>query len=166
MGAWRSYCSREKEHKDGGSVDRMEQLWVHAWRSSCSRVELLQERAITTCTGGKINNLQEEEATSGSREPLQHRGAGEISYYRRKDQFTTRGRSYNCKEEPLPHRGLLQEAGVTTGGRCRGYYIKEGVNTASGRRRSYRREDQYPARGRNYCSRVSYGIREELLQNY
>jgi hypothetical protein len=104
-------------------------------------------------------------------EALQTRGpnAGEISYCRRKDQYAKRGRSYfiySRKEEPLPNRGLLQEAGVTTGGRGKSYHIKEGVNTASGRRSSYRREDQYPARGRNYCSRVSYCIREELLQNY
>jgi hypothetical protein len=68
-----------------------------AWRSSCSRVEPLQERAVITCTGGNINNLQEEGATTGSREPLQRRGAiaGKISYYRRKDQFTKRVTSYS-----------------------------------------------------------------------
>jgi hypothetical protein len=119
-----------------------------AWRSSCSRVELLQERAVTTCTGGKINNLQEEGANlcrwrhCRPEDLMQERS---VTTGGRINSLQEVGATACRKEEPLPHRGLLKEAGVNTGGRGRSYYIKEGVNTASGRS-YYRREDQYPVR--------------------
>jgi hypothetical protein len=49
MGAWRSYCSREKEHQDGGSVDRMQQLLVHGGATAAERKNIRTEGLETGC---------------------------------------------------------------------------------------------------------------------
>jgi hypothetical protein len=43
MGAWRSSCRREKEHEDGGSVDRVQQLWVHGGATAAERKNIRTE---------------------------------------------------------------------------------------------------------------------------
>jgi hypothetical protein len=111
-----------------------------AWRSYCSRVELLQERGVTTCTGGK-NNIP------CKRKELLHVVGSHCSTEEllQERSVTAGGRINSLKELQHVERGSL----CRTEGYCRrqeftrmerSFYMKGRVNTASGRS-YYRRKD-------------------------
>jgi hypothetical protein len=141
MGAWRSYCSREKEHEDGGSVDRMQQLWVHGELSS---------REKEHEDGGSVDRMQQfwVHGELSSREK-EHEDVGSVDRMTGEELLHVQeGRSITCKRKELLQvvgshcstEKLLQERSVTTGGRIN-TLLEEGVSAC--RRGDYCRRDSY-----------------------